>query len=261
VVGGAATGFAIPIVLEPFTADDPRYATYRRIKYAVFMAEQGWAARPSELAAQMADPDPCDRWGGFWLARTEAGAAAGVIRGMAVSAAFPHRDLFDHHLGAGAVRRLAPALGTVNALAVVPPYRGCEVTVTGNRWRGGVGSVLLLASLRSLEEAGVRAVLATVQGPVSAHLFLRLGFLALDAPCMTALQPSLPLMNVGLLLGSPAHRAAEEKRGLGRRAARRDADSAALLGYFEGRHRHVIGRQSLDDRFRTIARATGPGRD
>jgi hypothetical protein len=238
------------IALERFTAEDARYATYRRIKYAVFMAEQHWSATAAELGAHMADADPFDERGRFWLARTDAGEPAGVIRALATAEAFPHRDLFEHHLGIAAVRPLLAALGTVNALAVLPSYRGLKVTVTREGWSGGVGSLLVLASLRGLEDEGVQAVVATAQGSVSTRLFLRLGFHAIDPPCMTPLQPRLPLTNVGLVLGSPAHRAAEVKRGLAPRVSRLHGDAAALLAYFEGRDRRVTGAGSMEEALR-----------
>jgi GNAT superfamily N-acetyltransferase len=237
------------ITLEQFSAGDHgSYAAYRRIKYAVFMAEQGWNASAAEATAQLAEPEPFDAFGRFWIARTEEGAPAGVIRSLPVSEAFPHRDLFDHHLDVAPVRQLLPALGTVNALAVLPQYRGREVTAMGE-WRGGVGSLLVLASLRALEDEGVEAAVATAQGPVAAGLFLRLGFRAIDVPRIGSLQPRLPLMNVGVVLGSAAHRAAEQKRGFGNKTMALREKAAALHAYFDERHQAVWSSRSIEEMF------------
>jgi hypothetical protein len=189
------------------------YATYRRMKFRVFVAEQGWPLTDSR-APGLAAEDPFDARARLWLAETDTGEPMGVVRTLSVRYGFPHAELFERHLEHPVFARAVPYLGTINALAVLPEYRRRRFHVCGTAWVGKIGQLLLLASLRVLEQDGLRMAVATTGNSISTRLFSRVGFHVIDRPERTALHPDLMMTNVGIVLGAPEHLRAQQECGI-----------------------------------------------
>ena len=185
------------------------YRAYRSIKYDVFAREMGWAGLEDPSGEPVAREDPFDDAGRFVLARTEAGKAVGVVRGIGLDEGFPHRDLFEHHLDDERFQQAYPQLITVNALAVLPEHRKRTFRVAGWDWIGSAGRLLMLALFRSFEWEHRLGAVATAGGLPSALFFRKLGCQVMDPPFPTALHRE-PLTNFGIIFGSAGHRRAEE---------------------------------------------------
>jgi hypothetical protein len=187
------------LVLSRFApAERERYARFCRVRLDVFSRELGWPL------LEAADPssglfDPYDAGADLWLADTQVGEPVGIVRARRVSAAFPHRELFEPHLAATGLDRDLALVGTINALAVLPAYR--RVPCAGPHL-ATASEHLLRASLDGLRADGVRVVFATVLSGASAHAFARVGFRILDVPEVPA--SGFRLANVGVVLQADA---------------------------------------------------------
>jgi hypothetical protein len=237
------------IVLERFTRQrDDLYQVYRRLKYQVFVIEGGWDSLKDESGEALAREDPFDACGRFWLARTPDGVPVGVVRGIRLQDGFPHREMLQHHLSRFR-EDAAMSVCTLNALAVLPDYRGRPYEVPPCGWRGTVAKLLLLAIVRSLEAEGQRAALATCAGLRSARVCIDAGFSVLDPPTRTSLHPSL-MINVGMVFESPAHVKAQQSCGIDPLAHRSPhEDTQHLQAYFSERHRLALDSKALESYF------------
>lgn len=225
------------------------YHSYRQIKYRVFVEEQAWFTLRDESGGRIAREDPFDDRGRFWLARTEAGAPVGVVRGIPLREGFPHEHLLEHHFCHQAVGRMFPDLCTLNALAVLPSHRRRTYRVADHEWEGTVAGLLMLTVMHSMVQEGLQGAIATAGGLASARLCSRLGFLAIDAPTRTPLHPEITMTNVGIVFGSHAHMRARMGCRMEpyRAAATLTHNATKLLRYFEHRQGEVLGSNTLGD--------------
>lgn len=238
------------IVLEAFSKRcGDRYSAYRRLKYRVFVAECGWDALKDESGDELAREDPFDECSRFLLARTCHGLPIGVIRGIRLHDGFPHRELLQHHLPPENPTAEVRTTCTLNALAVLPDYRGRSFTVRGTEWHGTVAKLLMLGIVRSLEEEGQRAAIATCAGLRSVRLCVDSGFTVLDRPTKTSLHPSL-MTNIGMVFESQAHIATQRACGIEPLAGGSGHDDArGLEAYFAERHRLSLDSKPLESYF------------
>lgn len=197
------------------------YDEYRRLRHRIFVAEQGWMglSGPTEEATI---PDPTDARARFWLARAQCGTLVGAVRIRPVCDAFPHEELFRHHLTRREVTALRPWMGSLNSLMVDRAWRGRRYA-SSNGDTGTIACMLLRTSLRASAEGGLRALVATAQTPISARALMRAGFRVIDPPVRTCLHASFRMCNVGIVL-SPD-----------------DPCAFALSKYFDDRQRELLG--------------------
>ena len=177
--------------------DDP--ARYRRlgdIRDAVFGEELGWRL-PRVTGPWL---DPFDRGARLLMAETVDAEPIGILRALDASNAFPHRELFDDHLNACELQHRSELVGTLNALAVVRPYRRRLYCASPDGEIRTAAHLLLQSSLRQFAASGVAIVLATVLAPVSARAFLGAGFQLLDRPRGMPGQHGFTVANVGVVL-------------------------------------------------------------
>jgi len=263
-VAAADTGSRPAEVEEPVTITSFRgwnrrddYDAYRRIKHLVFVVEQGWKLE-GDPEADLVAPDAFDERGRFWLARTAAGVPIGVIRGLPVREGFPHRELFRHHLDRAEMAGALLHVGTLNALAVLSPYRRRRYRVLGDRRVGSAAALLLLSCLRGLAGEGVIAAVATVQGLPSARAVMAVGFRLIDRPLGTSLHHDFRMANVGIVLGSAAHREADARCGLSPLGpAGLGATARALDEYFDRRQDEILGSAPLEALFAPLTAEGG----
>jgi hypothetical protein len=237
--------------LVSFRRDDEYlYREYLAIKYRVFVVEHGWTDLAAGEGVGLAREDPYDAHGRFVIARGVDDTALGVVRGIPLREGFPHAELFEHHMHAPEVCQMRDWLCTMNALAVLPEYRAAKCQVIERGWAAGVGTLLMLMVCRSMEGEGMRGVLATAGGSVSARFCRRFGFVLIDRPRLTSLHPALPMTNIGLVFGLGAHRRREEECGLGvEEHSPAGMDAIELLRYFERREADVLESGDFDSLF------------
>jgi hypothetical protein len=237
------------IILEGFSKRrDDLYQVYRRLKYQVFVVEGGWDTLRDGSGEAVAREDPFDECARFWLARTSDGLPIGVIRGSRLQDGFPHRALLQHHLPHFQPGTAVETTCTLNALAVLPDYRGQPCAVPARGWHGTVAKLLLLAIVRSLEAEGQRAAIATCAGLRSTRLCIESGFAVLDRPTKTSLHPSL-MTNIGMVFESPAHLEAQKACGIEPLADRSPCDTRGLQAYFAERHRMALDSKPIESYF------------
>lgn len=239
------------IFLESFTKKNNKkfYDAYLEIKYQVFVAEQGWHSLGNESGRPIAKEDPFDDQGRFCLATTDEGIPIGVVRGIPLTDGFPHRDLLEHHFRLPEVASIFEYFCTLNALAVIPPYRQKKYQVFGSKWSGSVAKLLMLAIISSLKQEGLRAAIATAGGFVSARLCTNIGFFVIDRPSTTPLHYEL-MTNIGLVFGSEGHVEAQMECGMQPKATLPlEHDTRNLLRYFEQRQQVVLGSKVLESFF------------
>jgi hypothetical protein len=237
------------IVLHQFSKDDSDlYQAYLRLKYEVFVEEQGWHSLAHDTKQKIAREDEFDAQGRFWIAIAEETGPVGIVRGIPLNEGFPHRELFKHHLDQPKFAAMFENLGTINGLAVRTSYRRHCYRVQEWGWSGTIGRLLMLAIVRSLETEGLEAAIATTGGLISTQLCESLGFVAIDLPQKTPLHPGIIMMNIGLVFGSLPHIRAQQECGIlcsGKHPLRPQA--AKLLQYFEERRTTLLGDKPLKE--------------
>ncbi len=230
-------------------ADEPSlYEQYLGLKYEVFVAEQGWTGLADPSGRRIVREEPYDEVGQLCLASTLDGEPIGVVRSIAVAKGFPHRELLEHHLHRAEVQVMWDQLGTMNALAVLPPYRGIKYRVVDLGWSGSAAKLLMLYAIHQMEHRGLRAALATTGSLASMRLCRHLGFWIIDRPKRVVhLHPAILAANVGIVFGSPPHLQAQLECTIASERARPlEASSLSLLRYLEERQSEVLRGGSID---------------
>lgn len=221
------------------------YRAYRQLKYQVFVEELGWDGLVDDPGIAMAKEDPFDAAGRFLLAISSDGLPIGVIRAIALPEGFPHRDLFVRHLHHPQFSGMLNRICMLNALAVLPAYRGKKVQAAEGNWEGSVARLLVLGIMRLFEELGMKAAVATAQGPV-VYFFRKLGFLVIDRPSVTHLHPDI-FTNVGLVFGTAIHQQALAACRITRsEPVELDEQALSLWKYFEGCQQAALGPDNLE---------------
>lgn len=228
--------------------DRPKlFEQYLELKYVVFVAEQGWTtlADPSPSNRRRVQEESFDENGQLFLASTEAGEPIGVLRSIALTAGFPHRELLEHHLERPETRAMWARLGTMNALAVLAPYRRREFQAVDLGWTGSVARLLMLYAMRDMQRRGLGAALATTGGLASTRLCRSLGFQIINAASpVPHLHPGIEATNVGVVFGSPGHLRAQQACGAAAEPAPGpDVPALALLKYFEECEKAVLAQE------------------
>jgi len=204
----------MPVVLMRFSGYGEHYDEYLRVRYKVFVEEEGWLLDADPKLGRCTE-DPADQCSRFVLARSDSpgNAAIGIVRGTVTSRAFPHRELFADHLDRYPLNRLSPdTIATVNSLAVVPPFRRRPVTVTGYREPITTARALLIEMVNWLRSEGVLLIVASAVPIASARLFGAIGFAALDP--FQKYEQGRTVLNMGLVIKGTPHSEAADKHGL-----------------------------------------------
>jgi hypothetical protein len=218
------------------------FREYLEIKYRVFIVEQGWPGAQQRFGSAPLEPDRFDGCARFLLARSKSGCPMGVIRGIPVAEGFPHRELFKRHLDNPVFMAMFPKLCSLNALAVLPEFRRGRYVMRGRGWRASLGRLLVLEMLLKMMEEGMRAAVATAQGPVSLRLFSHLGFDVVDCPVQTDLHPSFLMTNVGMIFADTAQPVSGTKLTAMTRAV--SPETEALRRYFAECQQNVLANCS-----------------
>ncbi len=221
------------------------YEQYLELKYVVFVAEQGWTTLADPSNRRRVQEESFDENGRLFLASTEAGEPIGVLRSIALTAGFPHRELLEHHLERPETRAMWARLGTLNALAVLAPYRRRPCQAVDLGWTGSVAKLLMLYAMREMERQGLGAALATTGGQASTRLCRSLGFQIINGvKPVPHLHPGIEATNVGVVFGSAAHVQAQQACGIPvEPAPRLDPAARALLKYFEECEKAVLAQE------------------
>lgn len=192
------------IRLERFTRDTnpPAFRSYLRVKYEVFVEEQGWpldADRQQKQTREDAvDPKSC-----FVLATDDAGREVGTVRGTMLSEAFPHREMLQHHLSRSGIELELSHLGTINALAVRPELRGRRLPIAGRDGPLTIGKAVMCEITDWCREQGALALIFTTMRGVPAIFFEHLGSYVVD-PWFRIKAIEVELVNMVLLTTDPA---------------------------------------------------------
>lgn len=235
------------IALKEFLKDGSSefYRAYRRLKYQVFVEELSWRELIDSSEAATTKEDPFDAAGRFLLAVDDGGLPIGVVRAIALKDGFPHRDLFEHHLHHPQFSAMLQSICMLNALAVLPAYRGKTFRTAEQNWEGSVARLLVLGIMRLMEEQNNKAAIATAQGAV-VFFFQKLGFVVIDRPAVTHLHPDI-FTNVGLVFGSSGHREALEACKMASSEPAAPAEQTLnLLKYFEECQQSALGPDTLE---------------
>lgn len=203
--------------------DSVGYARFDAIRQEVFGRELQWPLPASGGAGLI---DRFDGVADLWIADTDSGAV-GIVRAIRVSRGFPHRDLFERHMEPGRLDLPLTEIGTINALAVLPPFRRELFRNTGGMV-DTASALLLAAALAGLRDRGVRLVLATVLSAISARTFLRAGFRILDPPQVASGHAGFRLANVALVM---------------------TAEGQSLAEYVSRCHDALVGTRSIEELF------------
>ena len=171
----------------------PEFREYRGIKHNVFVLEQGWQL-PSESEAQRVAQDAFDPHSIFVIARA-GGKAIGIARATMISDAFPHAEFFTGQMDREELRAVQSAVATVNAVAVLPEFRGRAVRVDGRAQTMTTGKALMVELTRRLHDKGAVVSLLTTSPGVAAVFFDHLGYYLIGPPFQSG---GRTLINMGL---------------------------------------------------------------
>lgn len=217
------------------SADRPRYVQWDQLRTDIFAGELGWKMRRRPPDGDVSDPH--DLHGVFFSAEYEE-QPIGILRAVHVADGFPHRELFQHHLTLCDLDHRLHTIGTVNALAVLPQYRGITFLDECDDAASTAASHLLRHSLRYFAASGRPIVLATVLSAISARVFIREGFRMIDDPFPSA-DARFLLANVGRVDADPAHGASGGSQSA----------EPVVSSYFDARHTCVLGQRDVDELF------------
>lgn len=169
------------------------FREYRGIKHDVFVLEQGWQL-PLESDAQRVAQDAFDPHSIFVIARA-GGKAIGIARATMICDAFPHAEFFTGQMDGEELRAVQSAVATVNAVAVLPEFRGRAVRVDGRAQTMTTGKALMVELTRRLHDKGAVVSLLTTSPGVAAVFFDHLGYYLIDPPFQSG---GGTLINMGL---------------------------------------------------------------
>ena len=178
----------------------PGFRDYRQIKHAVFVREQGWPL-PSDHDAELAHPDEFDAHSMFVVAQAQ-GRAIGIARATMIRDAFPHADYFEGQMERPELQAALSVLATVNAVAVLPEFRGLKVRIEGCARTMTTGKALMVELTKRLDQAGAAVVLLTTSPGVPAIFFDHLGYYLIDPPFPCGART---LINMGLCIHDIDH--------------------------------------------------------
>ena len=176
------------------------FREYRRLKHDVFVREQGWEL-PSEPDAQLVHPDAFDSQSMFVLAHA-GGKAIGIARATMIRDAFPHAEFFAEQMDRPELQAVRRETATVNAVAVLPEFRGRAVQIEGRAQSMTAGKALMVELTKRLYDAGAAVVLLTTSPGVAAVFFDHLGYYLIDAPFRSG---GRTLINMGLGIHDTDH--------------------------------------------------------
>lgn len=178
----------------------PGFREYRQIKHAVFVREQGWDL-PSDHDAELTHPDEFDPHSMFVVARAE-GRAIGIARATMIRDAFPHADFFDGQMARPELQAVNDVLATVNAVAVLPEFRGRKVRIEGRGQSMTTGKALMVELTKRLDQASAAVAVLTTSPSVAAIFFDHLGYYLIDPPFPS---DGRTLINMGLCIHDADH--------------------------------------------------------
>jgi hypothetical protein len=224
------------------------YRDYRRIKYDVFVAEQGWPLATVDGCDECA-PDEYDADSLFVMACCGA-EAIGVVRGTIGNDQIPHRQLFKDHLGDTPIGQLRPGhIAMVTALAVRQQFRNAPVLLNEDAAPSTAARVITSDILNWLGERGVVLTLCSATPMAAARLFSGLGFTVLD-PLQSYGPHDRPILNMACLSTQ----------------GRMEMNGACIQAYLIGRHDAATSgkpfveylQHAVDVRERRRLRGTNP---
>ncbi|WP_108681308.1 hypothetical protein [Methyloceanibacter sp. wino2] len=220
----------------------PEFDEYREIKHDVFVIEQGWQL-PLEPCSRRVAPDPFDPHSMFVIARAD-GRAIGIARATMIGESFPHANFFTELMKRPELEGVRAAVATVNAVAVLPPFRGRSVPIKGSASSMTAAKALMVELTRRLERDGAEIVLLTTSPGIAAVFFDHLGFYLLGPPFRS---DGRTLINMGLGVHD-ADRFEEIGSPLGDEAFARGATEAEYrcIEYFREQAAAVLGARSME---------------
>ena len=169
------------------------FRDYREIKHDVFVLEQGWQL-PLDGDAQIVAPDAFDPHSMFVLA-SAGGKAIGIARATMICDAFPHAEFFTGLMARPELQTVRAAVATVNAVAVLPAFRGKAMQIHGRGRTMTAGKALMTELTKRLDHAGAEVSLLTTSPGVAAVFFDHLGYYLIDPPFQSG---GRALINMGL---------------------------------------------------------------
>lgn len=221
----------------------PEFGEYRKLKHEVFVLEQGWQL-PLDADDQRVAPDPFDPHSMFVIGRV-GGQTVGIARATMIDDGFPHAEFFTELMQRPELRGVRTAVATVNAVAVLPAFRGRPLRVEGGARSMTTAKALMVELARRLERGGAEVVLLTTSPGVAAVFFDHLGFYLIGPPFRS---DGRRLINMGLgvhdadhfrAIGSPL---ADEAFAKGASEAER-----RCIDYFRKRAAAVLGGRSMEE--------------
>ncbi len=178
----------------------PEFREYRKIKHEVFVLEQGWQL-PVDADGRHVEPDPFDSHSMFVIGRVD-GSAIGIARATMIDEAFPHADFFVDLMRRPEIKGVRAAIATVNAVAVLPAFRGRPMRVVGSTRSMTTAKALMVELMKRLERDGTEIVLLTTSPGIAAVFFDHLGFYLLGPPFKS---DGRTLINMGLGIHDSEH--------------------------------------------------------
>ena len=190
------------IHLERFTPEHnpPAFRGYLRVKYEVFVEEQGWPLA-ADRQTQLTNEDDVDPQSCFILAEAD-GREVGTVRGTLLNTAFPHRDMLEHHLQRSGIEIALSQLATINSLAVLPALRGQRLAVSNRPRTAHRRQGRDVRDGRLVPGTGALALIFTTIRGVPAIFFEHLGGYVVD-PFFRTQSIALELLNMVLMTTDP----------------------------------------------------------
>ncbi|MDJ0514164.1 MAG: hypothetical protein QNJ62_12050 [Methyloceanibacter sp.] len=221
----------------------PEFREYRKLKHEVFVLEQGWQL-PVDADGQHVEPDPFDPHSMFVIGRVD-GSAIGIARATMIDEAFPHADFFVGLMRRPEIKGVRAAVATVNAVAVLPAFRGRPMRVLGSARTMTTAKALMVELIRRLEREGTEIVLLTTSPGIAAVFFDHLGFYVLGPTFKSA---GRTLINMGLGIHD-SHRFNEIGSPLALEAFTNGSTEAEdrCIGYFREQASAVLGAKSMEE--------------
>jgi len=221
----------------------PEFREYRKLKHEVFVLEQGWQL-PVDADGRHVEPDPFDRHSMFVIGRVD-GSAIGIARATMIDEAFPHAEFFVDLMRRPEIKGVRAAVATVNAVAVLPAFRGRRMRVVGSARSMTTAKALMVELMRRLERDGTEIVLLTTSPGIAAVFFDHLGFYLLG-PAFS--REGRSLINMGLGIHDANH-FREIESPLAHEAFAKNATEAEhrCIDYFQDQAAAVLGAKTMEE--------------